>query len=110
MMPDLSQFYSLWLKPWHLPEGKAVNVTIEQAGPVELHPRPTQTETKIVVSFKGKTRRLILNDTNANKMGDLAGDDWTAWPGVVVSLARKKYTADKETILVGPPVANGNGK
>lgn len=109
-MPSVSDLYDLWLKPIHLPADKAVSVTIQQVEVKELHPRPTQTEKKLVVSFVGKNRRLILNDSNANRMATIGGEDYTAWSGLAVQLKRQKYTADKETIIIMPaPTANGNG-
>jgi len=77
-------------------------VTIEKATVETLHPRPGQTVQKIVLVFKGKQRRLILGDGNANKLCDIAGDDTDGWVGVVVRLRAAHYTADKRTIGVEP--------
>lgn len=110
-MPNVSDLYDLWLKPIHLPTDKAVNVTIQQVEVKELHPRPAQTEKKLVISFVGKNRRLILNNSNANRMANIGGEDFSAWVGLAVQLKRQKYTADKETIIIMPaPTVNGNGK
>ncbi len=109
-MTNVSDLYNLWLKAAHLPVDKLVSVTIEKVEVRELHPRPTQTEKKIVLSFVGKNRRLILNDGNANKMVDIGGEDWSGWAGLVVQLKRQKFTADKETIIISPAPTNGNGK
>lgn len=108
-MTSVSELYDLWLKPWHLPVGKTITVTIKTAQVKELHPRPTQPERKIVLSFVGKSRRLILNQTQANAMSDLGGEDWTGWAGLVISIKREQYTSDKETIHI-LPATNGNGR
>lgn len=109
-MANVSEIYDLWLKAHHLPVDKVVNVTIEKAEPRILHPRPTEEKTALVLTFAGKNRKLILNSTNANALTDLAGEDYTGWAGLVISIKRQKYTAKQDTIIVGPPVANGNGK
>lgn len=105
-MSNVSDLYTLWLKPHHLPLGKLVQVTIAKVEVRELHPKPTQVETKLVLSFVSKNRRLILNDGQANKMADIGGEDYTAWKGLVIQLQRASYTANKETIRILPP--NGN--
>jgi hypothetical protein len=109
-MPNVSDLYDLWLKAAHLPADKPVSVTIQKAEVKELHPRPTQTENKLVLSFVGKNRRLILNDGNANRMVGIGGEDWSAWTGLVIQLKRQEYTKDKETIIILPAPTNGNGK
>lgn len=108
MSASVSEIYDLWLKAVHLPEGKAVNVTIEKAAVKVLHPRPTEEKRAIVLSFVGKNRRLILNSTNANALADLGGEDYTAWQGLVISIKRQKYTKTQDTIIIGP-ATNGNG-
>lgn len=107
-MSNVSDIYNLWLKPWHLPPDKPVNVTIQEAEVRTLHPRPTEEKRALILSFVGKNRRLILNDGNANKLADLGGEDYNAWAGLVISLKRQQYTKDKATIIVGP-ATNGNG-
>lgn len=107
-MSSVSDLYDLWLKASHLPEGKPVNVTIQRAEIKTLHPRPTEEKRAIVLSFAGKSRRLILNSTNANILADLGGEEIEGWPGLVISLRRKRYTASQDTIIIGP-AANGNG-
>lgn len=109
-MPNVSDLYDLWLKAHHLPIDKPCNVTIEKAEVKTLHPRPTETEQKIVLSFAGKSRRLILNDGNANRMVDIGGEDYTAWQGLVIQIRRTRFTKDKETIIISPAPVNGNGK
>lgn len=106
-MTNVSDIYTLWLKPWHLPPGKPVNVTIERAEVRTIHPRPTEEKKAIILTFAGKNRKLILNDGNANKMADIGGEDWTGWQGLVIQLKRASYTKDKETIHILPAATNG---
>lgn len=108
-MSNVSDIYDLWLKPWHLPPGKLVQVTIEKIERRILQTRPTEKKPALVLSFVGKNRRLILNAGNANKMADLGGEDYTAWTGLVIGLQRAEYTSATETIHIVPaPPTNGN--
>lgn len=109
MSASVSDIYTLWLKPWHLPPDKPVNVTIQKVEVRTLRPRPAEEKTALILSFVGKNRKLILNDGNANAMSDIGGEDWTAWKGLVITLNRAQYTKDKETIHINPPPTNGNG-
>lgn len=109
-MSNLSDIYNLWLKADSLPPDKVVGVTIERATVEEIHPRPGQTERRLILSFKGKTRRLIVNSGNANRLANQHGEDYTAYPGLVVGLKRVKFTKDVDTIIITEPPTNGNGK
>lgn len=112
-MASLSDLYNIWLKAESLPPDKVVGVTIERATVEEIHPRPGQTERRLILSFKGKTRRLIVNGGNANKLANLHGEDYTAYPGLVIGLKRTTYKKDMDTIHIVPAPAapaNGNGK
>jgi hypothetical protein len=110
-MPKVSDHYTLYLKPHHLPQdGSARPATIEAAEVATLHPRPGQEQRAILVSFVGKPHRLILNQSNANRMVAIGGDDTDGWKGLVVNLSRAKY-GQKETIVVEAATnGNGNGK
>src|SRR5688572_22527822 len=108
-MASVADIYDLWLKAHHLPPGKPINVTIQKTEIRTIHPRPTEEKKALVLSFVGKSRKLILNDGNANKMSDIGGEDWTAWTGLVIQIKRASYTKDKETIIIGPAPTNGNG-
>lgn len=107
-MSNVSDIYTLWLKPWHLPPDKPVNVTIQKAEVRTIHPRPTEEKKAIILTFAGKNRRLILNSTNANALADIGGEDFTGWQGLVIQIKRASYTKDKETIIISPAPANGN--
>lgn len=112
MMANLSDIYPIWLKAENLPLEKVVPVTIAAATIEELHPQPTQTERRLVLAFRGKQRRLIVNSGNANRLAGLLGDidDVSALVGMVVGLKRTKYTKNQDTILIVPAPAGGNGK
>lgn len=101
-MTNVSDIYTLWLKPHHLPVGKAVEVTIEKVEKRTIHPRPTEEKEALILTFAGRNRKMILNPTNANKMTDIGGEDYSAWRGLVIQLKRAQHTKDKETIHVIP--------
>lgn len=104
-----SEVYTLYLKAHHLPQdGSPRQATIESAAVATLHPRPGQEQRAILVSFKGRPHKLILNQSNANRLVAIAGDDLEGWPGIVVNLRRDKY-GQKETVIVSE-ATNGNGK
>lgn len=101
-MSNVSDIYDLWLKAIHLPAGKVVNVTIQRAEIRTIHPQPTTEKQAIILTFVGKSRKLILNPTNANRLVELGGEDFMGWQGLVISLKRQSYTKNKETIVIGP--------
>lgn len=106
-----SDVYTLYLKPTHLPtDGSARPATIEAATLETLHPRPGQEIKAILISFVGKPHKLILNQSNANRMVALAGDDCDGWKGLVIGLRRDKYGQKETIIITDAPATNGNGK
>src|SRR5262245_32024521 len=106
-MTKVSDLYTLYLKSHHLPQNSSAReATIERANVETLHIRPTEEKRLIVISFKGKPHKLILNQGNANRMVSIAGDDIAAWPGVVISLRRGSW-GSKPTIIIEP---HQNGK
>ena len=64
------------LKAGDLPKGKQVKVTIEGYEVVEFDDKP-----KIVLSFVGKDKTLVLNKTNATAIAGVHGDNTEAWKG-----------------------------
>lgn len=106
MPNNVSDIYTLYLKSRHLPPNGATAV-IERVAEEELHPRPGQTSRKLLLTFKGKNRRLIINQRNANALADLAGEDWSKWVGVTVHLKPGKW-GQKDTIILSGQ-KNGNG-
>ena len=107
-MTKVSDLHTLWLKPHHLPE-QGTNVTIEQVTIEQLHPRPGQTRQGIVLRFKGKSRRLIVNAGNANRLADIAGEETDGWPGHVIRLTPSLW-GSKPTILIEPVKEQHDGR
>jgi len=76
-------FPSRYLKAADL-GGREVTVTIER---VELQDVGRSKERRPIVYFTGKRKGLILNRTNARRIGEIAGSlETTAWRGVQVRL------------------------
>jgi len=76
-MPPIDQLFpSKYLRTGDL-EGREVTVTIDR---VVLEPAGKLQQPKPVVYFAGKKKGLILNRTNAQRIGEIAGstntDDW----------------------------------
>lgn len=107
-MADFGAIYKTYLRADHLPPGQLIQVAIEAATIETLHPRPGQELTALVLAFKGKQRRLVVNNSNASRLADIAGStDTAALIGLVIGLKRAKYGA-KETILIeAAPTKNG---
>jgi hypothetical protein len=109
-MPSVADLYSLYLRAEHLPPDKVIPVVIERCSLEELHPKPGQTAKRLVLAFKGKSRRLVVNNSNAGRLADIGGEDYTAWPGLVIGLKRVKYTKDQDTIVIVAAPTNGGAK
>lgn len=62
--------------------GKARTVTIAGGHPKEFD----DGKTKLVLSFKGTDKTLVLNATNANMIADSYGPDSDAWTGKAIEL------------------------
>lgn len=103
-MAKVSQVYaSPWLRAEDL-QGKTVKVTIS-AATVEKLPQSDGTQAeKIVVSFLGAKRKLILNKTQAAALVTIAGDETADWPGAMVFLAPQPTNNGKLTIAILPGV------
>lgn len=102
-MSNIGDLYTLWLKPNHLPPD-GCNVVITAAEVRDLHPRPgsDETERKLTLSFKNATRKMIVNQTQANRLVDLLGEDYTTWVGKSIHLSAARLNKTQQTILVGP--------
>ena len=91
-----------YLKAAHL-AGKIVPVTIERIEFQTVHPRPGQEVIKPVAYFVGKTKGLILTNTNQDWLRSTFGDEITASYGKAVTLrAVTKTIAGRpiETIII----------
>lgn len=97
-----SLFPNKWLKASDLCN-KAITVTIEKVEEMEVG---SEREKRPVVSFVGKTKKLILNKTNTRAIGDLYGGETDDWPThKIVLFPTSTQYGDKEmaTIRVKPP-------
>lgn len=103
-----SEFTTLWLKAPDLPESGA-QATIETVEARLLHPRPGQEKRSLVIGFKNKVKKLILNDGNINRLVRIAGtEDVDAWIGLVVRLVPATY-GGKGTIIIEQASGGTNG-
>jgi hypothetical protein len=103
-------FPSRWLHPEAL-GGRAVTVTIAKVTLEEINnPTTNRKESKPAVAFKGATKLLLLNKTQALAIARITGrDDTDNWPGCRVTLAADIAPNGKQTIRVSPvPVADPN--
>lgn len=109
-MAKVSQVYaSPWLRAEDL-QGKTVKVTISTAA-VETLPQADGSQAeKIVVSFLGAKRKLILNKTQASALVAIAGDETADWPGAMVYLAPQPTNNGKLSIAILPGVAESEGE
>lgn len=95
-----------YLKPAHLPADKIVTATVERIEFRTLHPRPGTEEIKPLMFFVGKTKALILTNTNQDYLRTTFGDDITASYGQKVTLrAVTKTIAGRQiqTVILGTP-------
>ena len=72
---------SKYLGAQHLPDGKDIIVKIKDAGKeLVYNPKSNTNENKRVLHFEGDVLPMICNETNAARIGKLAGsgyyDDW----------------------------------
>lgn len=71
-------------------DGKNVTVEIEEVTMEEIG-QGREKENKIVLTFKGKTKKLIANKTNCNTIAKLVGsDDTDDWPGHKIILTSRE--------------------
>lgn len=101
-------FPTRWLHPEAL-GGRAVTVTISGVTLEKVHnPTTNRDEVKPAVAFRGATKLLLLNKTQALAIARITGrDDTDNWPGCKVTLAAAIAPNGKQTIMVSPvPVAD----
>lgn len=78
--------------------GKNVTVTIEKVE-METIGQGAQQETKPVISFVGKEKRLVCNKTNANTIKKLYGADTDMWEGKSIILTSREVEFQGESVL-----------
>jgi hypothetical protein len=67
-------------------KGTSPTVSIERVGVEQVRNR-VKADTRVVLYFKGKTKGLLLNKTNAQTVAQIAGSPLTEqWAGVAVTL------------------------
>jgi hypothetical protein len=95
----------------HELQGKSPTVTIARVDFEQVRSRTGGTETKPVVYFRGKTKGLLLNKTNARSITQIARTAVTEqWPGVAIALYATTDTFGKEVHDVIRIQAPANGK
>lgn len=88
---NINEVYSgNYLKAEHIPQGKAVRVTIATVS-VEEFDSNDKVERKIVLGFQGKDKKFVVNKTNAaiiaENIGSTNSDDWI---GQSIQLVNRK--------------------
>lgn len=74
--------------------GKKLRLTIERVDTATYPGTDTQpANTKPVLYFVGKQKRLVLNGTNTETLCDAYGSESDAWIGKDISLTTKDYTS-----------------
>lgn len=75
--------------------GKNLKVTISKVDTVTYPANESQPEqTKPVLYFEGKEKRLVLNNTNTETLCNAYTSDSEKWIGQDISLTTKDYTAE----------------
>jgi hypothetical protein len=94
---------------------KPAQVTIAKAEVLALfNQQINRKEEKIVLSFVGKEKKLVLGKERAEQMVKLGGDDTDGWPGLVIRLTPATSRSGKATIHIGaaghPPAKDAGGE
>ena len=75
--------------------GKSMKLKIDRVDTVTYPANEKQPEqTKAVLYFEGKEKRLVLNSTNTETLCNAYGDDSDGWVGKNISLTTKDYSAE----------------
>lgn len=96
-------FPSRWLHPEAL-NGRAVTVTIAAVTLEKVHnPQTNKAEQKPAVAFKGATKLLLMNKTQALAIARITGSGETDdWAGKRVTLSAAIAPNGKQTIAISP--------
>jgi hypothetical protein len=89
-------FPNLYLKAVEL-KGKDVTLTITQVEFSDLRMVTGATKRKAVVHFAGTEKKLVLNKTNGDTIGDLYGTEATGWIGKRITLFPSTCPVGKKT-------------
>ena len=101
-MAKVSQIHaSPWLQGEDL-QNKGIKVTVSAAS-VETLPQTDGTQAqKIVISFLGEAKKLILSKNQEVAMAMIAGDEMEGWYGVEIGLTPQPTSDGKTTIAIVP--------
>ena len=106
-LSQITSYQSSWLKAEDL-QGRPVTVTIDRAVVEDIRQRDGTKEPRVVVAFRGKTKRLICNKTQALTLADIAKtEEFTRWSGLTVVLTPGRTQSGQATILIRRPTAQG---
>lgn len=78
-------------------QGRDVLVTISDVQMEELG-QGQDKDTKLVLSFKGKNKKLVCNKTNAKTIAKLYGDDTDEWLGKTIILGPREVEFQGEQV------------
>ena len=99
-LSDLKAYTSPWLKASDL-QGRAVTVTVERATVEEVRQQDGTKQSRVVVSFRGKEKRMICNKTQALALADVAHtEEFGRWSGLTVILEPARTRSGQETINI----------
>jgi hypothetical protein len=90
-------FPSKYLKASDL-GGKPIVVEIATTGVEDLKDISGKTNSKLVVTFKGRKKSLVMNRTNYDAVADLHGEETNNWPGKLVELYPTKTSMGGKTM------------
>ncbi|MBN1994465.1 MAG: hypothetical protein JW953_17335 [Anaerolineae bacterium] len=102
---QIAGYQSPYLKNSDLPspaQAVVMGVTLETL----FNPSSNKREERLLLTFKGKRKKLILNKTQAARMVEMFGDETGDWVGQVVRLV-PITDRGKPSIKVERPPANG---
>lgn len=101
-LSDLTAYQSPWLKPEDL-KNKAITVRIFEVKLEDIRQQNGDKETKIVLSFIGAKKRLILNKSQAIALANISKTEaFAAWRGLSIMLQPGLAQNKKPTIGIFP--------
>ena len=102
-MPSAYDLYTFYLSSDHL-RGRSVQVAIEAVEVEQVfNPRTKRPENRLVVRFHGKKLALCCNKTQVASLIDITGtDDYSRWPGHLVTLTPSAVDRGRATITITP--------
>lgn len=77
----------------HLPQGVQVPVIIESVRVIHFDDGAV-----LALRFKGKQRELLARQTNALRIGEQLGDDWSSWAGKMIYIEASECEWEGELV------------